>query len=148
MKCIICGEPIFEGSPCEITSEGFFCGDCAFINNYIEEKEYIKKYLFWICLDGLRATVFNGKIYVSAYNQPFEFEIKTQDYRKTKEYKAWRAKVFDRDGFKCQICGQVGGTLNAHHIKEFSRFPKLRYDVDNGVTLCECCHREIHRKKV
>jgi hypothetical protein len=144
----MCSELIFEGAPYENTDTGFCCGDCAFINNLISEKEYIKNYLFWIGLDGLRATVFNGKIYVSAYNHPFEFELKTQDYRKTKEYKEWRANVFERDGFKCQICGQVGGVLNAHHIKEFSKYPDLRYEVNNGITLCEDCHKNLHRKKV
>lgn len=148
MKCIICGGDIINGAPYEILETGCCCGDCAFINQIITEKEYIKKYLFWLVLDGVRATVHEGKIYIAVFNQKFEFELKTQDYRKTEEYKAWRTGVFYRDSFKCQICGQVGGVLNAHHIKEFSKYPELRYEVDNGVTLCEDCHKKIHRKKV
>lgn len=148
MKCIICGDDIFEGAPFENMDTGACCGDCAFINSLITEKEYIKKYLFWIALNGVRATVHKGKIYIAALNEKFPFEIKTQDYRKTEEYKTWRADVFARDGFKCQVCGQVGGVLNAHHIKEFSKYPDLRYKVENGVTLCEECHKKLHRKKV
>lgn len=147
MKCFICGDIIIEGAPYENTGKGYCCGDCAFIYNFITESEYIKKYLFWIAIDGIRAAVHDGKIYVSVYKEKFPFEMRTQDYRKTEEYKVWRANVFNRDGFKCQVCGQVGGMLNAHHIKEFSKYPDLRYEVDNGVTLCESCHKKIHRKK-
>jgi len=64
------------------------------------------------------------------------------------EYKEWRKKVFERDNFTCQKCGDdIGGNLQAHHIKKFSKHPELRYDVNNGVTLCTTCHIEAHAKK-
>lgn len=61
------------------------------------------------------------------------------------EYKEWRNKVFKRDNYTCQCCGNYGGKLNVHHIKNFSSNEKLRFDVDNGITLCEDCH-SIHIK--
>lgn len=57
------------------------------------------------------------------------------------EYKKWRITVFERDGYKCQGCKKVGGYLTAHHIKSFAHYPKLRFDLDNGITLCEDCHK-------
>jgi len=60
--------------------------------------------------------------------------------REGNDYKRWRTAVFERDNYTCQICGKHGGKLNAHHIKSFSLFPKLRFDVSNGITLCEKCH--------
>jgi 5-methylcytosine-specific restriction endonuclease McrA len=68
------------------------------------------------------------------------------------EYKEWRDAVFTRDDYCCQDCGACNGhgrkvTLNAHHVKEWAKFPKMRFEVDNGVTLCKTCHENRHRRK-
>lgn len=62
-----------------------------------------------------------------------------------KEYKDWRTAVFERDEYTCQKCGQVGRELRAHHIYNFADYPEHRLELDNGITLCETCHREFHR---
>ena len=56
--------------------------------------------------------------------------------------KKWRQDVWKRDNFTCQCCGKTINdiVLNAHHIRNFSDCEELRYDVDNGITLCEECH--------
>ena len=53
-------------------------------------------------------------------------------------HKTWRSAVLARDKC-CQICGQKGKRLNAHHLipKEFDEY---RWDVSNGMTLCVHCH--------
>ena len=55
-------------------------------------------------------------------------------------YKEWKNKIFERDNYTCRRCGKRGGNLNAHHLYNFSEHPDLRYDVNNGITLCEECH--------
>jgi len=59
----------------------------------------------------------------------------------TAEYKQWRLKVFYRDNFTCQGCNNVGGYLTAHHIKSWAKYPELRFEVNNGITLCDNCHK-------
>lgn len=63
------------------------------------------------------------------------------------EYTTWRRAIFERDGYRCQVCCQVGGYLTAHHIKSWAHYPELRYDINNGITLCESCHMKIDNYK-
>lgn len=67
--------------------------------------------------------------------------------RRSSEYKLWRASVFERDNYTCQICNSRGVRLNAHHIKSYAHHRDLRYVISNGVTLCESCHKLVHRIK-
>lgn len=88
------------------------------------------------------------------YNIPYitrrtvftSFERSGRD-RNSPDYKTWRRSVFERDDYTCQICGSRGKKLNAHHIVRWVDNSDLRFDVSNGVTLCERCHKMIHRKR-
>lgn len=67
--------------------------------------------------------------------------------RKSEKYKKWRAKVFRRDNWTCQECGHrnkkgIRKKFHVHHIKSFSEYPRLRFKVENGKTLCEDCHKK------
>lgn len=52
----------------------------------------------------------------------------------------FRELVFDRDKYKCVVCGEAG--KDAHHITERRLFPDEGYYLDNGATLCEVCHHK------
>lgn len=73
------------------------------------------------------------------------------------EYRQWRSDIFQRDNWTCQICGIVGGELNADHfpksfsdifreynIKTFKEAMTCEelWNINNGRTLCEPCHRK------
>lgn len=60
------------------------------------------------------------------------------------DYDQWRYAVFSKDKWTCQRCEKVGGRLNAHHILSWKGYPALRLVVENGLTLCETCHKTVH----
>ena len=50
-----------------------------------------------------------------------------------------------RDNFTCQFCGATDKTLHVHHLK----YNGAPWEADNQdlITLCEDCHKLLHRKK-
>lgn len=60
--------------------------------------------------------------------------------RKSDKYVKWRLGILKRDNFICQICNKRGGKLQVDHIAPFWAFPDLRFEDDNGRTLCIDCH--------
>lgn len=61
--------------------------------------------------------------------------------RTTKEYYDWRKSVLERDSYSCIWCSSKS-ELQVDHIKPFSKYPELRFTIDNGRTLCKSCHRK------
>jgi hypothetical protein len=55
---------------------------------------------------------------------------------------AWARAVKRRDFGVCVLfyLGGCRGRLEAHHIRSWKHYPHLRYDVDNGITLCLAHH--------
>jgi 5-methylcytosine-specific restriction endonuclease McrA len=44
----------------------------------------------------------------------------------------------------CEVCGKKA--LQVHHFYYKGSFGHLRYDEDNGISLCQGCHFLIHHK--
>lgn len=61
------------------------------------------------------------------------------------EIRKWRNKVYKRDNYTCQACHEQGGRLNAHHLYSWDKHEDYRFDVENGITLCQSCHKDFHR---
>lgn len=60
--------------------------------------------------------------------------------RRSPEFYQWRKAVLDRDKHTCQDC-KTTENLDAHHIQSLVEFPEGIFDVDNGLTLCQNCHK-------
>lgn len=65
--------------------------------------------------------------------------------RHSPEMKQWSRDILKRDNYTCVKCGRkrkVGDrvVLEADHIKPFAEYPELRFDLNNGRTLCRECH--------
>lgn len=68
------------------------------------------------------------------------------------EWKEWRKSVFERDNYTCQLCNARSGNgkevfLHPHHIVAKSKNVEKIFDVCNGITLCNKCHRKTYYKE-
>ncbi len=75
--------------------------------------------------------------------------------RQLQEYKQWRSDCFERDNWTCMNCKKNNIYLTVHHKKGFSKIIKENniknisdsrgckelWDLNNGITLCEECHK-------
>lgn len=68
------------------------------------------------------------------------------EIRNSIEYRLWNNAVLARDNWTCQKYRIKGGNLETHHIQNFSQYPKLRFAIDNGITLSKKAHKEFHKK--
>jgi len=78
--------------------------------------------------------------------------------RQSSYYKLWRSKIFQRDDYTCQKCHKRGNFIVAHHKKKFSIILlennvmtfsdayncKILWKINNGITMCQKCHKEEH----
>ena len=92
------------------------------------------------------------------------YNTKMDKIRRSTGYKKWRNAVFMRDNYTCKKCDLknvselngiktlsykhklVNKLLTAHHLVSFKDNPKVRLNIDNGVTLCIKCHNTFHLK--
>jgi len=136
-------------------------------NYYISEKtkgkisQTLKNNIPWNKgLKGIQISKFKGKtipwlIEYQYKSGKYHFnwkDGKSRNIHGGKKYKKWRKKVFKKDNYTCIICGEKNGKgkevyLIAHHKKSWSFFPKLRYLLENGETMCKNCHYAYHHLK-
>jgi hypothetical protein len=72
-------------------------------------------------------------------------EPSTQRRRLWADAREWRTKILTRDGYKCAAC-ESNKRLGAHHIDGWAANAALRFDTNNGATLCHDCHWNFHRQ--
>ncbi|MBW2093248.1 MAG: HNH endonuclease [Deltaproteobacteria bacterium] len=58
-------------------------------------------------------------------------------------WKAKKAEILRRDFYLCQVCGINCSKLEIHHILPYCKFPDLRLDNDNLITVCHACHAKL-----
>jgi len=59
----------------------------------------------------------------------------------SREHKKWRTAVFTRDNFRCKISNKdCCAYIEAHHILAWRDYEELRFNINNGITLCRVHH--------
>lgn len=77
-------------------------------------------------------------------NYNHNISIEERKHRRNEPGKnRWRKNVLQRDNYTCQKCGS-NKNLQAHHINNWKHFKEQRTDTNNGITLCQNCHKQIH----
>lgn len=114
----------------------YVCGNTEVVQHkYIQARKCLKR--------PLKGGIIPDGYFEPCYGDRFWRPVsRNGDMRSDPRYDTWRLEVFKRDDFTCQTCG-AKTNLEAHHIKQVIFHPHLIYDIDNGVTLCHDCHREI-----
>lgn len=120
LVCKVCGQDYYR-PPSQVRGSKFCGNRCRFIYNRTLRAE---KSPFW---QGGKSSIYRR-------------------LRSSVEFAEWRKAIFERDHYICQDCGAHSGEgeavlLHPHHIKSFTQFPELRFEVTNGITLCDKCHK-------
>lgn len=68
-------------------------------------------------------------------------EALRRNQRGDPEYKQWVKAVKRRDNNTCQLKDEIcEGYMIVAHIKGWALYPELRYNINNGITLCQYHH--------
>lgn len=103
----------------------------------MQSKEYKEKQR--IAKTGERNGMWNSELTEK------ERERQKRHARRYPGYQDFRKSVYERDEYTCQVCSDdTGGNLVVHHLNGFHWDENGRTDVNNGVTLCNDCHKEFH----
>lgn len=139
VKCAICGVDVTRNRYEIETSNYNYCGkECAY-------KGWSKFY------SGENNPLYGTeRPEIRGENNPNWNPDKTREQRqkdrKILENTKWIRSVFERGNYTCKCCGKRGGDIVAHHLDGYNWCIEKRFDVDNGVVLCDKCHKLFHRK--
>lgn len=172
-KCDCCGIHMQANYSMYLLDENTHnCPECAFKNGLINEVEYcdncggINSSMFAAGINPqtneielvkgsteMKRHIIDGKYKYKRTRTKrgtFSWELTDKQLNKrqrgSEQYQTWRTDVFKRDNYTCQHCNKLGGELNAHHIKCWKDYKKLRFKIENGITLCLECHKVEHKK--
>ncbi|MFW5890622.1 MAG: HNH endonuclease [bacterium] len=56
----------------------------------------------------------------------------------------WALRIKKRDKNKCFICEKITKSSVAHHIYPKASYRRRALKLDNGITLCNKCHKLVH----
>ena len=128
---------------------GILLVKCKYCNKWFsptnsEVKSYFQYGTSLYCSNGCKKScpTYNVVKYERGFRQNTSREVQPE----------LRKLVLERDNWTCQKCGankddDITVTLHCHHIDPVKNNPIESADMDNCVTLCKACHKEVHKQK-
>ena len=115
------------------------------IDSHIREIEFIKSILPVSTLVLETGTFAPHLLKMQEEGKPFN---RSWGYQKGSNYGFANAKAacLNRDSYTCQCCKSKNGTLHAHHI--IYRRNGGADTLNNLITLCENCHKKLHKDEL
>lgn len=121
------------------------------LNCKICNKEYkvskcrvgISKFCSKKCLS--KHTGYLASLRIGSLNKNYKGFDDTKRKNKSK-LKSWANVIKNRDK-SCKKCNSIVN-LQSHHIKSYSKYPELRFDLENGILLCNICHAKEHENDI
>ena len=159
-KCLTCSKEFkrnmirtFCSNKCRANFKKRIERECNFCNNkflIINSRKGIAKYCSMKCyaksLEGKTSWSKGMKFPERSGQNHFRWIVDRNKLAKKQErndvaYKEWRKQVWIRDNYKCKINNKdCFGKIQAHHILSWREYLKLRYEINNGITLCQAHH--------
>lgn len=84
---------------------------------------------------------------ISRATRKYTDEEKTANKVLRGRTKRLRELVFARDNDICQVCFSASEYMQVDHIKRWSEYPELRFELENLRTVCMPCHYYITYKR-
>ena len=106
----------------------------VYINHLHEDKYYCKYCVGKVLNSGSNCYMWNNDL----------TEEDRIDRRLSPKCSDWSKKVLARDKYTCRKCGKNNGNMQAHHLDGWNWCKEKRYEVSNGVCLCNNCHYNFH----
>lgn len=144
----------------QISTISVVCNNCGVTFDKEKGQFYTKKnFCSRKCMGQWQTNNWTGDKH-PAYKGEIDYDL-YHSIRGCNYYIEWRNSVFERDNYKCMMCeSPTNYKLNAHHIKLFSLILKENnidslvksyscldlWDINNGITVCEKCHKKLHKK--
>lgn len=110
--------------------------ECPACGTLFEAKSSEDKYCSWEC--------YNENRDMPSGEEHWNWQGGKDGHRDSAKSKQWRLAIYDRDNHTCQKCHSKKD-LRAHHIYAWAFYETLRYEISNGITLCDNCHKEVHK---
>lgn len=154
--CLVCGKEFFTYRAwIRNGSGGKFCStECQRIGKIktsVDQKVYkkcvvcgcmyrVKRYRMdsSVCCSVVCLSVYRGSKLRGELSPRWKGGISKRPYA----VRVWAREVLKRDGC-CVRCGSTYN-LTAHHVQSYADNPEMRFELENGVTLCGNCHAEEH----